>query len=185
MQDIDKDKVYSLISKVARREESELKSLGTGVFLMQEKAFVYMVGKEIANYAKDLFGKGISWYTEKQIVNESGITDLIVEVNSNLCLAIEFKTRGTEDSYVNDIKKLRKIPDNYQKIFCALVDVYPEKDVKDDKRIKAVEAEKEKLVGRLCKKEFFDSFSTTNYGYSSPEQICCVVAAWEVKSKES
>jgi hypothetical protein len=176
----DLDKVYDLISKVALREELELRSVGSGIFSIQEEAFVYMVGKEIANNSKVLSDKNIRWYTEKKIDNNSGITDLVFEVYEDdewvPLLAMEFKTRRNEGTCKGDVEKLGLIGHKCKKLFCALVD--------------KKHGEPKDWFGDLggnkpvpLNKGVFDYFSTidyrTDYNKSS-KQSRCIVVAWEV-----
>tara|TARA_B100000315_G_scaffold97063_1_gene89250 strand:- start:88 stop:648 length:561 start_codon:yes stop_codon:yes gene_type:complete len=182
---LDPNKVYGLISEVALREELELRSVGTGIFSMQEEAFVYIVGKEIAKKAEVLFPTGIRWYTEKQIEKspKTTITDLVFEDNEGKpVLAMEFKTRRIENDCLGDIKKLRNISVDCQKIFCALV------EENSNKSITWFVKEKDVIPLDKLNKGDFDYFSTMDYHTDSGKsfrQTCCIVAAWEVMREES
>jgi hypothetical protein len=182
----DLDKVYDLISKVALREELELRSVSSGIFSIQELAFVYIVGKEIALKAIDIFGtKDICWYTEKQIEKtpKTTRTDLVFEDNEGSpVLAIEFKTRKEEGVCLNDIKKLKEIKSECIKVFCALV----EKD-KEPKEPNVWFGDGVKPLYNHNKGNF-EKFPTIDYHTDSSRpsgKTCCIVAAWEVVSEIS
>ena len=62
------------------------------------------------------------------------------EVKEGTGIAIEFKVGGHKDTYLRDIEKLKSIPGNYEKIFCALIDAWPN-EVMNDSRVKAVNSQ--------------------------------------------
>ena len=104
-------------------------------------------------------------------------TDLVFEVAGGLTYALEFKRGGNADSYVYDLRKLASLdPSKYERIFCALIDAWPN-EIPDVPRIVAVE-ESEIQTERLVK--HFDFFATLDSRYKN--QVCCVVALWRIAS---
>ena len=171
------DNISDLIVDVARKEDRILRRIGKGVLLMPELAFAYIVGKELASKARSIFGTdNVSWKPENMVTNESGITDLVFEVKQGKNVAIEFKIGGHQDNYKKDIEKLKNIPDNYEKIFCALIDAWPN-NIEKDTRVQAVESQEG--VNRICRDNFFDYFTTIHEEYKG--QLCCIVGIWHVQ----
>ena len=146
------------------------------MLLVPELAFAYTVGREISLNAEAIFGTDkVSWNPETTISADSGRTDLVFDVVEKAGVAIEFKVGGHRDSYIKDIKKLKKIPGNYQKVFCALIDAWPN-ELQSDSRIQAVESQEG--ITRLCRDKFFDFFATLHEGYQG--QLCCIVGVWQI-----
>lgn len=167
--------IAEIVVSTAREEDAILRNVGKGIFYMPELAFSYAVGKKIFINAEQVFGsKRVEWEANKKISDNSGLTDLVIICNGNK-FAIEFKIGGCGDNYKKDIKKLKNVPEEYAKLFCALIDTWPD-SINKDNRIKSVEAETK--ITQIRKDKFFDFFSTlSNY----KKQLCCVVGVWEVK----
>lgn len=173
------NKISDLIIDVARNEDLILRRVGKGVLHLPELAFTYAVGREIALQTERIFGTDkVRWMPEVTLTPKSGRTDLIFENQIGKGIAIEFKTGGSVDSYKKDIEKLRNIPDNYEALFCALIDAYPN-NLETDNRITGIEA----LDGveRICRDKFFDFFATLDDKYVS--QLCCIVGIWKVNKQ--
>lgn len=180
------NKVADLIVDVARQEDILLRRVGKGILQIPELAFAYAVGREIALNAESVFGTyKVHWRPETKISSRSGITDLVFDVDEEGAerqargLAIEFKIGGTAVSYKDDLAKLKNIPENYEKIFCALIDAWPE-DLAKDGRVRAVDSEHG--VKRLCRGKFFDFFASLHEGYAN--QLCCIVAVWHLTKQD-
>lgn len=170
------DKLKDIIVDIARREDLILRRVGKGIFQIPELAFSYMVGRELATNAEYIFGTNkVYWKPENTISNTSGRTDLVFDVEGRSSLAVEFKLGGHPDTYIKDIEKLRKIPTGYEKVFCALIDTWPEQ-ILNDNRVKTVESQKG--VQRLCTDQFFDFFATLSEKYKG--QLCCIVGVWHI-----
>ena len=171
-------KISDIIVDTARQEDSILKKVGKGIFQIPELAFAYSVGREIAINAETIFGNtNICWLPEETIATNSGRTDLVFTNPESKGLAVEFKIGGHADSYRRDIDKLCNIDDiKYERIFCALIDAWPNK-LTNDPRILAVE--ETNRTTRLCRDDFFDFFATLHEKYKS--QLCCVVGVWHIK----
>jgi hypothetical protein len=170
-------KISDLIVDVARKEDLVLRRVGKGVLLIPELAFTYAVGREIASNAEAIFGTDeVIWKPETKLSQESGRTDLVFDVKGNSGVAIEFKIGGHKDSYIKDIEKLRNIPGNYEKIFCALIDAWAT-NLQDDSRVQAVN--EQKGIEPICRDKFFDFFASLHGGYSG--QVCCIVGVWHIQ----
>lgn len=171
-------KVSDIIVDTARQEDSILKKVGKGIFQIPELAFTYAVGREIAINAENIFNNSnVRWLPEETITTSSGRTDLVFVSPGSKGLAIEFKIGGPLDSYKKDIDKLSKIDSTkYERIFCALIDAWPDK-LLNDPRVLAVE--ENDLSTRLCRDDFFDFFATLHEKYKN--QLCCVVGVWHIK----
>ena len=172
------DKISDLVVDVARKEDLILRRVGKGILSIPELSFTYSVGRQLASNAESIFGTNdVSWKPETTISADSGRTDLVFDVQGGTGIAIEFKIGGNSDSYIRDINKLKAIPGDYEKIFCALVDAWPD-DLLSDGRIQAVESQEG--INRICRDKFFDFFSTLHDAYKG--QLCCVVGVWHVKN---
>jgi len=172
------NKIANIIVNVARKEDLILRHVGKGIFHLPELAFTYIIGREIAINAENIFGtSNIEWFLEKNITEKAGRTDLVFEVNKKNGIAIEFKIGGKHETYIKDIEKLKNIPDNYETIFCALIDAWPDQ-LHSDPRIIAVKSVPG--VKPICKDEFFDFFATLS---DFVHQICCIVGIWQVSKK--
>ena len=171
-------KISNLIVDIARKEDLILRRIGKGILFIPELSFTYLVGRQIALNTESIFGtNNVLWKPETSISADSGRIDLVFDVQGGAGIAIEFKIGGKSDSYIRDINKLKAIPGDYEKIFCALIDAWPE-NLYSDGRIQAVESQQG--VYRVCRDKFFDFFSTLHDSYKS--QLCCIVGVWHVRN---
>lgn len=169
----DLEELSEIIIRVARREEMALRGLSRGILFMPELAFVHAVGRALKSNAVKVFGTPkVQWLTEKEL-GDAGRTDLVFKAQER-SMAIEFKMGGRDYSYVRDIEKLAALdPQEYTRLFCALVDAWARKPVHSDARIKAVDEHQN--VARLAP---LDLFTTHCPRYK--DQICCVVGLWRI-----
>ena len=178
------ERIAGTIVEIARREDLVLRRLGKGIFFMPELAFAYMVGREIALHAGDVFGTtDIRWRREIELVKEAGITDLFFETGRNEGIAIEFKVRGRSDEYRADIDKLRTLRaarPGCKAVFCALVDVFCD-TLEKDPRVAGLGGDAG--LRRLPHERPFEFFTTVDDAYQKP--VCCMVAVWEVSGSGS
>jgi hypothetical protein len=73
---IDCAALYRLIVETAIREDLSLRAVGEGIFLMPERAFVFVVGRAIAGQPMAILGSSsVSWRPEATIGNR-GPSDL-------------------------------------------------------------------------------------------------------------
>jgi len=172
--------LYRLIVETAMREDVALRSLGEGIFLMPELAFAYLVGREVATRAIEVFGDSkVRWHRELKI-GPSGPCDLVFEGDEgDKGLAVEFKMRGTVDSYINDLNKLSEVDgQRYDRFFCALVDVWPDKR-DDDPRLAIAKRVYPRGYAVATVWERAEFFSTLQRRYQS--QLCCFVGLWRIE----
>ena len=119
-------RIGEMIERVAREEEFFLKSVANQrIFHMPELAFSYACGKEIMCHRKYVFGDLHPEWKRETVLGDGGPTDLLFELPNNKSIAIEFKLRGTGESYIRDIEKLLGLDqEKYAVAFCALVDAF-------------------------------------------------------------
>jgi len=169
--------IYKQIVLVALREEAILKELNKGIFFMPELAFTYEVGKAIILNQEKIFGNK-DWEFNREIkINSNGPTDLIItNKKTEEKVLFEFKIRRTIDDYLRDIKKLKSYStEKCIKYFCALIDAYYDKNIKDE-RIEKLN----KLVGKDISwtPNSFEFFTTPNI---YEKQNVCIVSFWQIK----
>jgi len=170
-------KIGKVIERVAREEDSVLKDIANqGIFYMPELAFAYSCGKAIMIEREYVFGDLSPVWKREEDLGNGGPTDLLFELPSGKCIAIEFKLRAREDSYVRDIEKLLRLDsEKYVIAFCALVDTFSSK-VPDDGRVGRVEAfSKAKVVSLLEPKPHF---VTKQHWYNT--ETSCVIGFWGI-----
>ncbi len=169
------DNLAKLITNVAKEENNTLSRIPKlGIFHMPELAFAYECGKAAMLKSEQIFGENTpKWVREKDLGN-GGPTDLLFEFDDGNKIAIEFKLRDNSDSYIKDVAKLSKLPDeNTVKIFCALIDVFDNK-LPDDGRQCEVEFNSGHKVTVISK----SIFSTNQDWYKTPTS--CVVCLWVI-----
>lgn len=101
-------KIFQLVNEFAIKENDQLMSLyGFGIFYMPELAFVYEIGKQMAERRVELFGsEKYQWVRECNYGN-GGPTDLsFISTNEKVLYLFEFKLDDKIQKYHNDIKKL-------------------------------------------------------------------------------
>jgi hypothetical protein len=122
------DNIFNIIKRVIKQEEAELKALcGKGIFFMPEIALAYAIGKEIYINRELVFGNNdVEWLREVTFDKAGGPSDLVFKLptydDKYLFWNIEFKVADTKDSYLNDINKLKRLPDDHEGLFCAITD---------------------------------------------------------------
>ncbi len=176
---MDVARFYRHVVHVARRESATLCNLDKGVFFVPERAFVYLVGKEVLVDAAEVFGTdSLRWRTEAK-VGQLGPVDLVIDVEGHSTIALEFKMRGDANNITADLDKLATLDAlSYRKYFCALIDAWA--DGSDaDSRLKAVRGWRGAGgLQAIPVTENFDSFETKDEQFATP--IRCVVGLWEV-----
>jgi hypothetical protein len=111
------------IVRLAQSEDKELQPLGKSIFHVPEIAFAYLVGKAIAKASTDA-GESLDWEPESRVVQGStDRIDLILRPKRERPIAIEFKAGyGVSAASVRrDIRKLRQIGADYDRLFCGLM----------------------------------------------------------------
>lgn len=170
--------IADIIEGVAREEDSILRRVGKGIFLIPELAFVYSVGRALALGAQRIFSTPhVKWIPET-VRGEAGRTDIVFEVEGQPAFAFEFKCGGKAENYAGDLRKLASLdPVTYERIFVALIDTWPN-HIDSDPRILAVEKDSGVAIERLAKNGNFDFFSTRHPNYVN--QTCCVIGLWRI-----
>ena len=169
-----------IVVDVARKEDLALRLVGKGVLLIPETAFTYAVGRAVALEAASLFGpRRVKWLPENSLGPFSGRTDVVFDVDEERGLAVEFKIGGSWESYSTDISKLAAVdPNRFYRIFCGLVDAWPEV-LFEDPRIKRVEERFQSQIMRVgTSGDSFDFFATLHSSYKN--RVCCIVAMWQL-----
>lgn len=163
------------IIEVAENEDKELERLcSEGIFFVPELAFAYLVGKEImkSDVAKE---NKLELIREQKISSDYGIADLVLKGEGLKTIVVEFKMQAKDVNYIGDIKKLQKINEDYEKIFCALIDVFPDALESDGRIIKLEETFK----GEIERIGYFYHFPT-KYSYYQ-KTTHCLIGIWRVK----
>ena len=127
------DNIFNVIKRVILQEEITLKTLcDKGIFFVPEIALAYAIGKEIYINRELIFGNNdVEWLREVTFDKAGGPSDLVFKLptfdDKNLFWNIEFKIAGTKESYLNDINKLRRLPNDHEALFCAITDSWMNK----------------------------------------------------------
>jgi hypothetical protein len=166
------------IINVALREDAILTATGKGILVMPEVAFAFEVGKEIYLTRRTvLLNENYEWNREVKLKKDSKeLTDLVFEnkKNKNDIIAIEFKILSKEDEYQKDIDKLKSLPNNYLKIFCALEDILASKKEEDScRRIFRLKENGQPI------KQIGEKFFIKTWHWLKKEYLCSV-EVWEV-----
>jgi len=159
------DNIFNVIKRVIIQEEITLKNLcNKGIFFMPEIALAYAIGKEIYINRELVFGNNeVEWLREVTFQDAGGPSDLVFRLptfdKNYLYWNIEFKIAGTKDSYINDIKKLKRLPIDHEGLFCAITDSWPNKP---DERADIFEDKSQILVNYSNSLSFKTSTQFTN-----------------------
>lgn len=168
-------RIANTIVDVAREENQVLYRVGKGIFLMPEGAFVYLVGRALALNAEKIFGTSkVEWSLESP--NGDGPTDLMFEVVGGPKFAFEFK-RARDADHINDIRKLARLNNTFERLFVALMSRFPE-NLGPDVIFSNVE-QPEVKTKRLPESGHFDFFATLHESYPKRPN-CCVVGIWRI-----
>ena len=119
---INTSNLFLSIKDTVESIEKDLKDLNnTGIFFAPELYTTFCIGKDIYKNPTPIFGNTeIKWLREIDLKN-GGPSDNYFETKENK-VVIELKIRDTKYAYESDIKKLKRLGDEYEKFFCVLLD---------------------------------------------------------------
>jgi hypothetical protein len=169
------ENILSTIINVVDQEEATLRLADKGIFFIPELALAYIVGKEIYfNRKSVLLDENYKWIREQKL--GPGIVDLMFD-NGNDKIVIEFKILNKEGEFERDIIKLKKMPDNCLKLFCALEDVFERgKDEVTNRRIFRIKKRYEESLIKIGKDYSFPTSLKVMY----KQDVVCFVELWRV-----
>ncbi len=166
------DILYETIFETIKREDEELANLtGKGIYYAPELYVAFMLGKEIKKNDIKIFGQSVEWLRETSF-GDTGPSDFAFKTDK-ITYVFELKLRDKDSAYINDVKKLKKLDNNYVKYFLALVD---SKASQKDKDPRIVSLKKEYPELKQISK--IESFSTMQDWYKG--DICCTVGLWNI-----
>jgi len=163
--------LYLTIFATLENEDKELTKLtGQGIFFAPELHVAFILGKEIKKNDTEIFGhNNVEWLRETTF-GDTGPSDFAFKADDKIHV-FELKLRDTDKAYFEDIEKLKKLDNSFEKYFLALVDSW-EKDKDKDPRIISLE----KKYPELTRVSKIKGFSTNQDRYKS--KICCTVGLW-------
>lgn len=164
---IDIHALFSTIKTTIKTIESELKiSNNKGIFFAPELYIAFCLGFELFKERQEIFGtRNVEWIREANL-GSGGPSDIYFK-SDETNLVIELKLRDTGGAYQSDIEKLKRLPSNFEKFFCVLVDTI---ENKYDGRIVSMDA---KFQNEIISVGSY-SFRTWNNWYSS-NVICSLI----------
>ena len=172
-------RLKNTIVNALRKEDLELSQIhNKGIFFLPELAITYIVGKAIMLDAEKIFGVQVEeWKSDCKSNETKERTDLILKLANEKILFFELKKRCNAKDYADAINRLKKIPSDSFKFFCAVMDCDAGKEIKqtEEQEIKFGNEVKRIVDGN----KFFDYFTTRDLKYND-KQICCVVGLWQV-----
>ncbi len=169
--------VAAEIEAAVSNEENALKELDLGIFRMPELALSYLAGRNIARaIRRDSRYEMLTWAREMSL-GASGPCDLVLLRGKEPECVVEFKMADGSEAYMSDIMKLQQLGPVPIKIFCALVDAFSKKGVKDE-RIVRLEDETNRAGIPVRRIGSWKPFKTAQTRYASP--VSCVIAIWQL-----
>jgi hypothetical protein len=169
--------LFSIIKKTIDDINKDLcETNDTGIYFAPELYVAFRLGQEIMRSRFKVFGtENVEWLREINLGN-GGPSDIVFNTHDGMYIVIELKLRNNYDAYKADIEKLKKLPDNYCKYFCVLLDSFS--DSTDDRLIKL-----KKHYGDSLRGLGHHSFKTWNNWYS--KQIFCHLKLYRIDFEKS
>lgn len=133
-------KLFDTIKDSILQIELSLKDFSNkGVYFAPELHLAFCIGQKIMENRTQIFGdERVEWLREINLGN-GGPSDIIFKyLDTNKYKVIELKLRDNYDAYRKDIIKLLKLPENYSKYFCVLLDSF---STTNDERLIRLESE--------------------------------------------
>ena len=169
------ENLKKIIFRAAEHEDRDLNVIcDKGIFFLPEMAFAYIVGREIARNAEQVFeDKKYNWVRENTL-DELGMATAIFEAAdpAEQSILIQFKMRDTYLSYLNDIKDLRKQKSDYRRLFCAVVEVFEQQYDEYFRSLKEAFGREANFIGTTR------PFYTWSDRYK--QQIVYIIGLWEI-----
>ncbi len=145
-------------------------SCGKGIYFAPELFTSFRIGQEIVRNRELIFGnRKINWLRETRIV-ETGIHDLVFELNDTT-IVFEIKLRGNIEDYRSDVFKLSKLPLAHRKYYIVLLDSFTEEN---DSRLTRLESELQETMVNIG----HASFATWNNWYK--KQVYCNLNVYQI-----
>jgi len=174
---INSEILFSILKDTIDNIEADLRGTNeTGIYFAPELYVAFRMGQEIMkNKFKVFETENVEWLREINLGN-GGPSDIAFKTHDGTYTVIELKVRNNYDAYKADIEKLKKLPDNYCKYFCVLLDSFS--DNTDDRLNKLENEYGDSLIGIG-----HHPFKTWNNWYS--KQIFCHFKLYRIDFEKS